>query len=381
MTDDSLRQRVPELDGLRGLAILFVLIFHYASQEGATPPHSLASYLQRLVAMGWTGVDLFFVLSGFLIGGILMDARGSRTYFKTFYIRRIFRIIPIYYAWIVLYVALLQFAGPFVQAHSNSGIMPTTGFPVYLHFLFLQNLGLLQLGGLAGAWFGHTWSLAVEEQFYLVSPLLVRLMPVRRLSWFLGGVIAGAPVFRLILLKVVHVEPSMVGALMPCRADSLATGMLAAALWRNATVRGLLSAQRRTLYGALVILLSGSLALWLWSPQSSTIGMQSLGYTWVALLYATILLLALAKPREPVAWVTRISWIRQMGGVSYCIYLIHLAVNVVCHAVLLHAPPRISNTRAAAVTMFAAFLTYGLAKLSWVLFENPLVRYGHAFKY
>jgi peptidoglycan/LPS O-acetylase OafA/YrhL len=134
--------------------------------------------------MGWTGVDLFFVLSGFLIGGILTDVRGSQTYFKTFYIRRVLRIVPIYYGWIVLYVALMQFAGPFVRARSNSGIMPTTGFPIYLHFPFLQNLGLIALGGLAGAWFGHTWSLAVEEQFYLLSPLLVRLLPVRKLSQY-----------------------------------------------------------------------------------------------------------------------------------------------------------------------------------------------------
>src|SRR6476660_4309501 len=158
--DTRLRARVPELDGLRGLAILLVLVFHFISQEGSTAPHSFASHLQRIVAMGWTGVDLFFVLSGFLIGGILMDVRTSPAYFRTFYIRRFFRIIPIYYVWIVLYILLLRFAGAFVRAHSNSGVMPPTGVPIYLHFLFLQNLGLAALVGLAGAWFGHTWSLA-----------------------------------------------------------------------------------------------------------------------------------------------------------------------------------------------------------------------------
>jgi peptidoglycan/LPS O-acetylase OafA/YrhL len=118
--DTRLRARIQELDGLRGLAILLVLIVHFISQEGSTAPHSFPSYLQRIVAMGWTGVDLFFVLSGFLIGGILMDVR-SPTYFRTFYIRRFFRIVPIYYAWIVLYILLLRFACALVRAHSNSG--------------------------------------------------------------------------------------------------------------------------------------------------------------------------------------------------------------------------------------------------------------------
>ena len=381
MTDSSARGRIPELDGLRGLAILLVLVFHYISQEGLTPSHSLASYLQRLVIMGWTGVDLFFVLSGFLIGGILIDVRASPTYYQTFYIRRLFRIIPIYYGWIFLYIVLLRFAGPIVRAHSNSGVMPTAGFPIYLHFLFLQNMGLITLIGLAGAWFGHTWSLAVEEQFYLVSPLLVRTLPVHRLPAFLSAVIVGAPVLRLILLRIVHVEPSLVGNLMPCRADSIASGMLAAALWRNRTSREWLSARGEILYGALVVLLAGSAALWVWSPQSSTFGMQSVGYTWVALLYVVILLLVLTRPGGPIASAMRIGWIRQVGGVSYCIYMIHLVVNVVCHAVLLHGPPRISTARAAAVTIFAAFLAYGLAKLSWIFFENPLLRYGHRSRY
>jgi peptidoglycan/LPS O-acetylase OafA/YrhL len=381
MTDSSSRGRIPELDGLRGLAILLVLVFHYVSQEGLTPSHSLASHLQRLVIMGWTGVDLFFVLSGFLIGGILIDVRTSATYYQTFYTRRLFRIIPIYYGWIFLYIVLLRFAGPIVRAHSNSGVVPTVGFPIYLHFLFLQNLGLITLSGLAGAWFGHTWSLAVEEQFYLVSPLLVRILPVHRLRWFLSAVIVGAPVLRLILLRIVHVEPSLVGALMPCRADSLAAGMLAAALWRDRTAREWLSARGQILYSALVTLLAGSAALWVWAPQSSTFVMQSVGYTWVALLYVAILLVVLTRPRGPIASVMRTGWIRQVGGVSYCIYMIHLVVNVVCHAVLLHAPPRISNARAAAVTIFAAFLTYGLAKLSWIFVENPPLRYGHASRY
>jgi peptidoglycan/LPS O-acetylase OafA/YrhL len=124
MNDQLSKGRVPELDGLRGTAILSVLCFHYVTQQGVTPPGTLTHYLQRAVIMGWSGVDLFFVLSGFLIGGILMDARESPSYFRTFYARRFFRIIPIYYLWITAYVALMLLAGAKVQALSNSGIRP-----------------------------------------------------------------------------------------------------------------------------------------------------------------------------------------------------------------------------------------------------------------
>jgi peptidoglycan/LPS O-acetylase OafA/YrhL len=140
-------KRIPELDGLRGVAILSVLIFHYFEPQGPTPPHSLTHYAQRLVLMGWSGVDLFFMLSGFLIGGILLDARESRSYFSTFYVRRFFRIIPIYYVWIAAYVVVVTLAFGFLLRHSNYGVLPHPDFAVYAHFLFLQNVILFPYAG------------------------------------------------------------------------------------------------------------------------------------------------------------------------------------------------------------------------------------------
>jgi peptidoglycan/LPS O-acetylase OafA/YrhL len=132
--------------------------------------------------MGWSGVDLFFVLSGFLIGGILMDARGSVSYYHTFYVRRFCRIIPIYYAWITAYILLVGLAGAKVQVLSNSGVAPPLNLSIYSYYLFLQNLHIASLAGLAGAWFGHLWSLAVEEQFYLLAPLVIRFVAPRKLT-------------------------------------------------------------------------------------------------------------------------------------------------------------------------------------------------------
>ena len=190
MTSESPKTRVPELDGLRGLAILMVVVFHYISQEGAAPTGGVTHYLQRLGILGWSGVDLFFVLSGFLIGGILMDARASAFYYRTFCARRFFRIIPIYYLWVTAYIALIGIAGARIQALSNSGVAPPSGLPVYSYYLFLQNFQASGFAGLVGAWLGHLWSLAVEEQFYLIAPLVVRFVSSRRLPCALGVVIA-----------------------------------------------------------------------------------------------------------------------------------------------------------------------------------------------
>src|SRR6202166_221767 len=106
--------RIPELDGIRGMAIVFVLLYHFiylANVEANVAPSGLLALVQKPFAMGWSGVDLFFVLSGFLIGGILLDARTWPRYFATFYARRFYRIIPLYYLWIGVYFVLVL--GPF----------------------------------------------------------------------------------------------------------------------------------------------------------------------------------------------------------------------------------------------------------------------------
>lgn len=376
----SRQERIPELDGLRGAAILMVVLFHYLEQQGASSRDGLTPVLQRLVLMGWSGVDLFFVLSGFLIGGILVDARDSPSYFKTFYTRRFFRIIPIYYAWILAYVILIGAAGPFVRAHSNSGIVMTPGWPIYAHFFFLQNLMVIPFAGLAGAWFSHLWSLAVEEQFYLVSPLVVRLLSTRLLAIFLACIVTIAPLLRIFLLAR-NANTWLVSVLMPCRADSLAIGMLSALFWRRERFRARLSNHAGLLYISLTLLSVGVVGLWKWSPQSETQSMETFGFTWLAVFFAVILLLAVSRPRGPIARLARMWWLRELGRISYCVYIIHLSVNVLCHALLLRASPSTNSLRSATVTVFAALLTIVIASVSWRFFEGPLVRVGHSFRY
>src|SRR5215510_4737693 len=221
------KQRLIELDGLRGFALIMILVFHAVSQEGEYPAGTFLAYLQRSAVMGWTALDLFFVLSGFLIGGILMDNRESRSYFRTFYARRFFRIVPVYFAWVLLYILVVGFAADIIVKFSNSGLRPPLNFSAWSHFLFLQNSFDFYFHGFAGAWFGHLWSLAVEEQFYLVAPLVVRFVPPRHLKWILCAVVFLAIFARIYLRFFLHVPVNMVTTRTICRMDALAIGMLA----------------------------------------------------------------------------------------------------------------------------------------------------------
>lgn len=381
-TQPSQKGRIPELDGLRGIAVFSVVCFHYLAVQGEVGAGTLTSYLQRLTIMGGTGVDLFFVLSGFLIGGILVDARESASYFATFYARRFFRIFPLYYAWIASYILLTTVAISAIRAHSTSGSAPTVGFPVYANLLFIQNLWVIPFSGLAGSWFAHLWSLAVEEQFYLVCPLVVRFFSRQNLYRFLVSVIVGAPIARIVFRQVVQPKnPFIISILTPFRADTLAIGVLAALLWREAKFQTWLSNDRGGLSSLWWVLLAGTIAFWKWSPQSGTLGMQYVGFTWLALFYAASVVVALARRESWVATLARTRWLRSLGAVSYCVYIIHLVVDSACHAIILGRAPKTTDWKGAVVTIVAGILSYALAIVSWRFFEHPFVRRGHLIKY
>jgi len=375
------KQRLIELDGLRGFALVMILVFHAVSQEGAYPSGTFLHYLQRSFAMGWTALDLFFVLSGFLIGGILMDARASHFYFKTFYVRRVFRIVPVYFAWVLLYVLSAAFAAGLVVRFSNTGLRPPLDFSIWSHFLFLQNSFDFHYHGLAGAWFGHLWSLAVEEQFYLLAPLAVRVIPPRHLKWVLGAVVLAAILTRFYLRFAVHMPLELLTTRTVSRMDSLATGMLVAILVRSESGQRWLGQNLSTLRAILALLAAGALGFFLFSFGSNTPGMQTIGFTWMAAFYAAVLLLAVQNRSGWLAGFLRMPLLLELGSVSYCVYLVHLVSNVSLHALVFHHAPRISTPASALVTLVAVFLAYGVAKLSWICFEGPLQRRGHAYKY
>src|SRR6266852_6534903 len=212
-----MRQKVPQLDAVRGVAILLV-IFHNAS--GKFP----SLHLQGLFANGWMGVDLFFVLSGFLITGILLDTKQSEGYLKNFYARRCLRIWPLYYSLIFFMFAVLPFL-----SHSEGHTVFERSSPWWAFPLFLQNFLIFPVSTAAAGPLGVTWSLAIEEQFYVVWPLVVRFCSYAQLRRIAIAVICLSPALRFYLSRH-HVD---LYTNVFCRLDGLMAGAFLALVVRG----------------------------------------------------------------------------------------------------------------------------------------------------
>jgi peptidoglycan/LPS O-acetylase OafA/YrhL len=361
------KSRIPELDGC-GIAILLVLLYHYVSIPPGTG--EATPLLQGLFAIGWSGVDLFFVLSGFLIGGILLDVRESPNYFKTFYGRRFYRIVPLYYLWVAAYFIIALF-------WSN----PETWRAVPIYALFLQNSVKINHAALGTAFLGALWSLAVEEQFYLIIPSVVRFLSRRRLLLILSGGIIFPPMLRIILHEYLLAHPAAPYMLTACRADALSMGVLLAFGWRNERCKAAFRRFQTHISGTCFLLLCAFLYLAIWRPSQYSLAMYSWGFSVVDAFFASLLAMAIMVPSSRWSAVCRLPFLAEMGRVSYCLYVIHAAVNLACHQLFFRNLPRFDSLTTALVSAFAAALSYGLAALSWRFFEHPLLRRGHALKY
>lgn len=218
-------RRIPELDGLRGVAVGIVLIWHLV---GALMDPSLglwAKAVYNTTILGRTWVDLFFVLSGFLITGIILDKSQAPTQFlRHFYIRRNLRIVPSY-ALLVLVFWLAIAAGV-----DNYAFNAET--PWWRHATFAQNLWMAEHDRWGPGAISVTWSVAIEEQFYLFFPLIALLVPRRLLLAFFVSIALFSCVFRAVAyLDLKSVYTMYVHTLS--RLDGLAMGGLIALLWRQ----------------------------------------------------------------------------------------------------------------------------------------------------
>ncbi len=262
------RSHVKALDGLRGVAILSVLLFHAHVYGLAVPlsesaAQSLVGRLTNAVAwaswnFGWVGVDLFFLLSGFLITTSLYGSKQQPGALRRFFLRRALRIFPLYYA-----ALILSAAGWYAFSPEGSSVLVDQAHPTLgLKWLvtYTQNFAISSVGWEAiPSFLNHTWSLAVEEQFYLVWPLVILYRPNQAHRWICAALILGALLFRVVW-SAAGQEPLGNYVLLPARMDLLAAGGLIAVL---AEAGGTPAKLRR---GGTVVLLAGAatLALFLW---------------------------------------------------------------------------------------------------------------------
>jgi peptidoglycan/LPS O-acetylase OafA/YrhL len=373
------QERIPELDGLRGVAISLVLIFHYftAAAIFIRRPNPIA-YLQIATRLSWSGVDLFFVLSGFLIGGILLNARQSKNFFKVFYLRRACRILPVY----LLFLAFVAMCNRFVYPSNYVGMKWVFGstYPWYSYLTFTQNLWEAYLNYAGSAALVITWSLAVEEQFYLTLPFVIRFISPSKLPYIIISGILAAPAVRLYLLLSRPALHTAEHVLLPCRMDTLLLGVLVAYLRREMAVWSFFVRHRKGLW-ALFTILGLGLIYFTSSSSGYSFPMASVGFDWLALFYATALVLVLVDRQSWLGCAMRWRWLMGLGAVAYGAYLFHFVVYGLCMAYLRGHGHSLQNLPDLGVTLLSLGLVIGLAKLSWRFIEKPIVRWGHTARY
>lgn len=372
--------RIAALDGVRGLAILLVLLDHYGKSLLDPARSAIDRVLAQGLSMTFAGVDLFFVLSGFLIGGILLRNKSADNFFGVFYTRRAARLLPPY----LLVLAAFMLMAPSLKASgTEAGRWLAVGFgevPMWSYFAYLQNIFMAIDGGGGGQWLAVTWSLAIEEQFYLLAPLLVWLLPDRYLPRVLIGLILTAPLLRtaLVLTGDDAIPPYV---LLPCRWDSLCIGILAAycteqphlARWLREHPGEIV--QRLWLGLAAVVLMAGI------GIKAHTIPMLTLGHTALALFGCAIILAALYVERPWLQAVLCNPGLRWLGGVSYGVYLLHEPMLGLAAHFTIAKMPRYGSLAEAGVVLLALTATLVLAALSMRYLEKPILAAAHRLRY
>jgi peptidoglycan/LPS O-acetylase OafA/YrhL len=360
-------RRIPELDGVRGLAILLVLVWHYVSCLLHRDAGAWISYARRLLYLTGTGVDLFFVLSGFLIVGILIDQRESKNSLQVFYIRRACRIFPLYFLLLILCIGLANLSWWPTEAHewTFGNLMP-----LWSYATFTQNIVMGLRETLGANALAITWSLAVEEQFYLIIPLVMLVVTRHKLAWLFLLALICVPVLRI-------VSPGFHAYInTPWRADSLLAGGCLALLVRSPKWMPLVrtNPKRVTLAG---ILLLGVTPVVIVFPGCLGVLTQS----WLAATYALLTLVAVAGSHPQLAKWLRTPLLLVLGRLSYGIYMFHQLASGALHGMFRQQAPRISDPIDACITLLALLVTLVMAWTSFRFFESPFLRLGHRFKY
>jgi peptidoglycan/LPS O-acetylase OafA/YrhL len=365
--------RFPVLDGLRGFAAVAIVVVHYSLGPALRFP-----WIERMMdfwEMSPICLDSFLILSGFLIGTGLLATKDSPSYYQNFYRRRIFRIFPIYFGWLALF-CLLYFVG------QGWGLEPPSHIKGAFYLLsfafFFQNFfpSIIE----SSLMMCSTWTLAVEEHFYLLAPICIRRLSRRRLVQCLLGVILAAPVFRAVLFEFIghRAEWADIATRIwsPCRADALALGVLLAIFWDTPEIREWLQQHVPLLAWGMVG--GSSLAMfleyathynWQWRFLHASIGRSA-----VELASLSLIIFLICRPQSIFGRFFGSKILCDLGKISYSLYVIHWGVLWIIFRFVLHRGFGERLRLDFTVAPLALLLSIAIARLSWQYFEYPLMR-------
>jgi peptidoglycan/LPS O-acetylase OafA/YrhL len=366
------RERVPELDGIRGIAILMVMLHHMTLIQ--TSPHVVDRFVASALDLGWSGVQLFFVLSGFLITGILIDAKGDPHYFRNFYARRTLRIFPLYYAVVAFSLLVL----PRIAHPKMANFARISGDEAW-YWTYLSNIIIGIRGVYRHGILDISWSLAIEEQFYIVWPLIVAFCSVNALRRVCYALIVIAIAWRAALFAM-DASYIAINVLTPGRLDALAIGGLIAIRARSFETRGLKPALRWPLGIMLVVALIVAMVSVHQLSGDARPG-QILGYTIIAIVFGVWI----ERAASGGSAFLRSRFLRWFGKYSYALYLFHLPIRGAVRD-LVYGEERlltIGGSKLPGQLLFYAIsivLSGVAAYASWHLFEKHFLKMKRYFE-
>jgi peptidoglycan/LPS O-acetylase OafA/YrhL len=337
---------IPAFDGLRGIAILAVLLYHCL-------PRLQGTFVERFVVWGWTGVSLFFVLSGFLITGIILDAGSSPGFYANFFARRCLRIWPVY--WLLLFLFYVFF--PLLFSGYRWMLHDIAAAPWLFLLLFVQNLWPVALPGAIGP----TWSLAIEQQFYLFWTPIARRVPPRWLLLAAAAMLATSPLVRLLCG----------GRFTPTNTlthlDGLAVGSLIAV-----ALRVLPWPPRAWKWIARASLAAGAAGVALMLNHGSAWTDTLLAVGFGGMLLAA--LLGQAAPRPTLyCRVLTLPPLLFIGKISYGLYVTHILIFSVLGGYVDRPLDHLGRAGNLAIVAIRLVASIGFASLTWYRFEKPIL--------
>jgi len=364
----ALRGHIPALDGVRGLAILMVLLLHFIGNAIAT--NTIENVIVWATNYGAYGVDLFFVLSGFLITGILYDSRTNKHYFRNFYMRRVLRIFPLYYAILIVLFLLL----PLIPALHSSRLDMLRDNQAWAWLYGVNIYNGLQ-GNYALSYINHFWSLAVEEHFYFIWPIVVWLLAKRpKMLMSVSLVIGFCALTARMVATYMNVSPVTIFVLTPFRLDGLCLGGFLAIIARQpgglSKLKGWI-APTTAIAGAFLVV---TFVIHLFTNMGDEI-LHPMRTSLFLVLLAMLLLRALTAPSHvPVSRFFRSAPMIFLGKYSYGLYVFH---HFIAYYFIIHRTEfplaNLMGSHFAAVAVQALFgmaASVAIAVLSYEIFEK-----------
>ena len=320
------------------------------------------------------------MLSGFLIGGILLDNRNAENFFRAFWTRRIARIFPVAYLLLATYAVALLVSSRFDLSQLKMSLLADPQPPFWTYATFMQSIPIA-LGGYGGPrWVGITWSLAIEEQFYMLFPFAVYFLSRRSLT---AAAVAGI-VMALMCRAVVGVNVNDYASyvLLPCRMDGLLFGVLVAVIVRNpralVIARQLRFLLELAVLAIVLVIMSNVLVnyaaeLRASEPYLSAL-VRNLYFSALALMFAILILRIFLYEDDIYKRVLRSDVLVKAGLISYATYMYHQAVNGLLHGFIFNQAPKVSSIGEAVIGIVVMVIALSLATLSFIFLERPSAR-------